>query len=368
MQSRIIPIIRKEFIHIIRDPRSLAIVILMPVIMILLYGYAFNTDLKDIRTGVIDYSKGRISRQLIEKFSESGYFRLVDYYDSIEDIENMIKSRTIRLALIIPEDFDQSVEKNVYTGIQVLIDGSDSQAATIIQNYASTIIAGIASELSEIEIMLPIDVRYQVWYNPELKTVYFFVPGLIAMILVMISALLTCITIAREKEMGTMEQILVSPIHPYEIVIGKVVPYIALAFLDGVLILIVGYLWFNVPFEGSLVLFLSLCLVYIFTALSFGLVISTVVPSLRVAMLVTLATTLMPTVLLSGFIFPIESMPAVLRGVTYLVPARYFLKIIRGILLKGIGMAYLWRQVLILLVMGAFFMIVSAKRFKSRLE
>lgn len=165
-----------------------------------------------------------------------------------------------------------------------------------------------------------------------------------------------------------MEQILVSPIHPYEIVIGKVIPYILLAFIDGVLILIVGYFWFKVPFEGSVFLLLGLSLIYIYTALSFGLVISTVVPSLRVAMLVTLAITLMPTVVLSGFIFPIESMPVVLRAVTYLVPARYFLRIIRGILLKGIGMQYLWQHVLVLFVMGTIFMIVSAKRFKSRLE
>lgn len=368
MKSRIIPIIHKEFIHIIRDPRSLLIIILMPILMILLYGYAFNIDLKNIKTGVIDYSRSRVSRQLIEKLSNSGYFTIVDYYDSMEQLENMIKSRLIRLALIIPEDFDESVQKNFLSNVQVLIDGSDSQAATIIQNYISTIINEFSFDLSDIEIKFPIDVRYQIWYNPELKTVHFFVPGLIALILVMISALLTCITIAREKEMGTMEQILVSPIHPYEIVIGKVIPYILLAFIDGVLILIVGYFWFKVPFEGSVFLLLGLSLIYIYTALSFGLVISTVVPSLRVAMLVTLAITLMPTVVLSGFIFPIESMPVVLRAVTYLVPARYFLRIIRGILLKGIGMQYLWQHVLVLFVMGTIFMIVSAKRFKSRLE
>ncbi|MBN1347779.1 ABC transporter permease [candidate division KSB1 bacterium] len=368
MKTRIISIIRKEFIHIIRDPRSLLIVILMPVLMIVLYGYAFNTDIKDIETGVIDYNQSALSRKLLDTFFSSEYFTPAANCQSMEQIEDLIKSRRIRVALIIPKAFDKSVRKNFATPVQVIIDGSDSQAATIIQNYVSTILSGFISEISQVQIQLPIDVRYQFWYNPELKTAHFFVPGLIAMILVMISALLTCITIAREKEMGTLEQILVSPIHPYEIVIGKVVPYIVLAFIDGLLILVVGYAWFNVPFEGSLVQLMLLSLVYIYTALSFGLVISTVVPSLRVAMLMTLAITLMPTVLLSGFIFPIESMPPVLRWITFLVPACYFLKIIRGILLKGIGIEALWQQMLILFCMGTFFMIASAKRFKSRLE
>ena len=368
MKSRIIPIIRKEFIHIIRDPRSLGIVLLMPMLMLMLYGYAFNVDLKEIKTGIINYDRGAASRLLIDKLASSGYFTIVDQYHSLDEVEDMIKNRTIRIAIIFPRDFGESIRENLTTPIQVLIDGSDSQAASIIQNYVSTIAAGFAAEISDKPIQMPIDVRYQIWYNPELETVNFFVPGLIALILVMISALLTCITIAKEKEIGTMEQILVSPIQPREIIIGKVIPYIVLAFIDGLLILLVGRFWFGVPFEGGAPLLLALFVVYIFTALSFGLAISTVVPSMRVAMLVTLAITLMPTVLLSGFIFPIESMPPALRIITHVVPARYFLIIIRGILLKGVGLQALWEQVLILLFMGMFFMMLSAKRFKSRLE
>lgn len=368
MTSRVFPIIRKEFIHIIRDPRSLIIIILMPIIMILIFGYAFNSDLTDIKMGILDYSQTPQSRKLIGKFSNSGYFILVDYYQSLDEIDTQIKSRHLQMAIVIPPDYAKSTQSQLRTNIQVIIDGSNAQSATIIQNYVSLILTDISVGLSGAAFQLPIDVRVNIWYNPELKTIYFFVPGIIAMILVMISALLTCIAIAKEKEEGTLEQILVSPIKASEIIVGKVVPYIVLAFLDGILIILVGVLWFNVPFRGNFILLLLLSLVYIFTALSFGLLISTVASSLRVAMFVTLQTTVMPTMLLSGFIFPIESMPKFLQFVTLLVPARYFLLIVRGIILKGIGLTYLWPPVAALGLMGIIFLVISARRFKARLE
>ncbi|MBN2093295.1 ABC transporter permease [candidate division KSB1 bacterium] len=368
MKSRIIPIVRKEFIHIIRDPRSLTIILFLPIFMILIFGYAFNADLKNIKMGVIDYSQSAKSRMLIEKFTSSGYFVLVDYYQKLEEIESQIKERNLQMALIIPRDYAESIQKNFTTRIQVLIDGSNSQSATIIKNYISLITVDVSAELSFVELQMPLDIRINIWYNPELKTIYFFVPGIIAMILIMISALLTCIAIAKEKEMGTLEQILVSPIKATEIVIGKVLPYILLAFLDGLFIILVGVLWFGVPFRGSVILLLALAIVYIYASLSYGLLISTVAPSLRVAMLITLATTVMPSMLLSGFIFPIESMPTILQAITYIVPAKYFLIISRGIILKGIGIQYLWEQVLFLVIMGTIFLAISAKRFKPRLE
>jgi len=368
MKSRIIPIVRKEFIHIIRDPRSLIIILFMPTLMIIIFGYAFNSDLKDIKMGVLDYSGTEPARQLIQKFTSSGYFILVDKYQNLKQIENNIKKRKLQMALVIPADYAESVLTKFWTPVQIIIDGSNSQSATIIQNYVDLITADLGSTLSLTDFKLPFDVRVSIWYNPELKTIHFFVPGIIAMILVMISALLTCIAIAKEREEGTLEQILVSPIRATEIVIGKVIPYICLAFLDGLLIIIVGVLWFGVPFRGSIWLLLLLALVYIYTALSFGLLISTIAPSLRVAMLVTLATTIMPTMLLSGFIFPIESMPRLLQAITLLVPARYFLVIVRGILLKGIGFQYLWQSTGILFLMGTLFLGISARRFKPRLE
>lgn len=367
MNSRILPIVRKEFIHIFRDPRSLTIILLMPVIMLIVFGYAFNSDLNDIKLGVLDYSRSQASRHLIDKFVCTEYFTLECYCKSQDEVQRLIDEGKIQLAIIVPRDYDQSILSNFATPVQVLIDGSNSQSATIIQNYVSLILSDITAENSA-GFRLPLDVRLNVWYNPELKTVHFFVPGIIAMILMMISALLTSIAIAREKEDGTLEQILVSPIKAHEIIIGKVIPYIGLAFLDGLMIIVLGVLVFRVPFQGNVLLLLVLSLVYIYTALSFGILISTVAASLRVAMLVTLATTIMPTMILSGFIFPIESMPRLLQFITMLVPARYFLVIVRGIMLKGIGFNYLWEAVLMLFLMGSLFMAISAKRFKGRLE
>lgn len=368
MNSRIISILRKEFIHIIRDPRSLSIILMMPVIMILIFGYAFNSDLKNVELGILDYSRTPQSRQFIEKFSCTEYFEIEAYYQSQDEIEESLKDRKIQVALVIPPDFAKTVKTQFRTPIQAIIDGSDAQSATIIQNYVEIIALETSSQFSESQFKLPLDIRLNIWYNPELKTANFFVPGIIALILVMISALLTSITIAREKEEGTMEQILVSPIKAHEIIIGKVTPYICLSFLDGVFIFLVGILLFKVPFYGNILLLILLSIVYIFTALSFGLLVSTVAPTLRVAMLITLVATIMPTIILSGFIFPIESMPVILQYFTFVIPARYFLVIARGIFMKGIGINYLWPQAGALLLMGVLFLIVSAKRFKSRLE
>jgi ABC-2 type transport system permease protein len=368
MNARVFCIIRKEFIHIIRDPRSLTIIIIMPIIMILMFGYAFNSDLKNVKLGILDYSRSPQSRKYIEKFTCTEYFKIQQYCNSLAEIEIGIKNREIQVALVIPRDFAQSLQTRFTTPIQAIIDGSDAQSATIIQNYIDLISLDASTEFSESQLQMPLDIRVSIWYNPELETVNFFVPGIIALILVMISALLTSIAIAKEKESGTMEQILVSPIKANEIVIGKVLPYIGLAFLDGLLIILVGVFWFKVPFRGSILLLLLLSIVYIFSAISFGLLISTIAPSLRVAMLVTLATTIMPTILLSGFIFPIESMPLALQYVSTLIPARYFLVIARAVFLKGIGIRLLWPQAGALFFMGTLFLLISAKRFKSRLE
>jgi ABC-2 type transport system permease protein len=368
MNSRILPVVRKELIHIIRDPRSLVIIILMPVLMLIIFGYAFNSDLNDIKLGVLDYSQSQASRQLVEKFVCTEYFTLKKYCQSYDEVRRLIDAGEIQLALIIPRDYAKSILSQFATEVQVLIDGSNSQSATIIHSYVSMILNDVSVLSSSAGFQLPLDVRVNIWYNPELKTVYFFVPGIIAIILMMISALLTCIAIAREKEDGTLEQILVSPIKAREIIVGKVIPYIGLAFLDGLIIILLGMLLFNVPFQGSLLLLLALSLVYIYTALGFGILISTIAPSLRVAMLVTLATTIMPTIILSGFIFPIESMPRLLQFITMIVPARYFLVIARGIILKGVGFPFLWKAVLTLFLMGSLFLMISAKRFKGRLE
>ncbi len=365
MSSRIIPIIRKEFIHIRRDFRTLIIVFAMPVFMLMMYGYAINMEIQNIDLAVIDYSKTPASRNLVRAFAGSKFFT-VAYFDGGEaEIETLFLKRLAKMVLIIPHDFAGAVVKPVPMSVQVLIDAGDSNTAQSVANYANAVLQAYNAERN---LGPPFEVRATIQYNPALKSSYFFVPGLVALILMMISALLTSITIAREKETGTMEQILVSPVRPIEIIIGKVVPYIFLAFADGIIILLVARFWFNVPISGNLALILGACLLFVIVALAFGLLISTRARTQQIAMMVALMGTLLPTIMLSGFIFPIAAMPKLLQLVTYAVPARYFLPIIRGVMLKGNTLAHIWPQLAVLAAMGIFFLVVSAKKFKMRLE
>ncbi|MCI0691318.1 ABC transporter permease [candidate division KSB1 bacterium] len=365
MSSRIIPIIRKEFIHIRRDFRTLIIVFAMPVFMLMMYGYAINMEIQNIDLAVIDYSKTPASREVVRAFAGSKFFTVGDFDGSEAEIENLFHRRLARMVMIIPHDFAGAIIKPAPAALQVLIDAGDSNTAQLVANYANAVLQAYNAGRN---LGQPFEVRATIQYNPALKSSYFFVPGLVALILMMISALLTSITIAREKETGTMEQILVSPVRPIEIIVGKVVPYIFLAFADGIIILLVARFWFNVPITGSLALILGACLLFVIVALAFGLLISTRARTQQIAMMGALMGTLLPTIMLSGFIFPITAMPKLLQLVTYAVPARYFLPIIRGVMLKGNTLEHIWPQLAAVAAMGIFFLLVSAKRFKMRLE
>lgn len=365
MSSRIAPIIRKEFIHIRRDFRTLVIIFAMPVFMLLMYGYAINMEIQNIALAALDHSKSPASNALVAAFQGSRFFT-VNYFEGGEsEVERLFQQRAAKMALIIPHDFAQTRAAPVPATAQILIDASDSNTAQLIQNYANAVLQSYNAEHG---FALPLEVRTIIQYNPTLKSSYFFVPGLVAVILMMISALLTSITIAREKETGTMEQILVSPVRPHEIIIGKVVPYIFLAFLDGVIILLVAHFWFQVPILGNLVLILFACLLFVFVALAFGLLISTRAATQQVAMMAALTGTMLPTIMLSGFIFPIAAMPKPLQLVTYIIPARYFLPVIRGVMLKGNSLEHIGISLAVLAFMGFFFLMISAKKFKMTLE
>ncbi len=365
MPSRIKPIIRKEFIHIRRDFRTLMIVFAMPVFMLLMYGYAINMEIQNIDLAVRDHSQSPASAELVRAFQGSRFFT-VNYFEGNEsEIEKLFQQRAAKMVLIIPHDFAQTRATPTPTKVQVLIDAGDSNTAQLIQNYANAVLQSYNTEHG---VVLPLEARTIIQYNPTLKSSYFFVPGLVAVILMMISALLTSITIAREKETGTMEQILVSPVRPHEIIIGKVVPYILLAFLDGVVILLVAHFWFKVPIIGSMVLILGACLLFVFVALAFGLLISTRAATQQVAMMTALTGTMLPTIMLSGFIFPIAAMPKPLQIVTYIIPARYFLPVIRGVMLKGNTLEHIALPLGVLAFMGLFFLLISAKKFKMTLE
>jgi ABC-2 type transport system permease protein len=364
MSSRIIPIIRKEFIHIRRDFRTLIIIFVMPVVQLLMFGYAINMEIQNIDLAVIDHSQSPASRDLVRAFQGSRFFT-VRNFDGGEALAGaLFQTRQARIVLIIPQDFAMTIERPVATKVQALIDASDSNAAQAIRNYADAILQTYNAGR---ELAAPFAVQTTIQYNPTFKSSYFFVPGLVSLILIMISALLTSVAIAREKETGTMEQILVSPVLAREIVIGKVVPYILLAFIDGVIVLLVAHFWFKVPIIGSVALILGTALVYVFVALALGLFISTVAQTQQVAMMAALIISMLPSIMLSGFIFPIASMPKVLQGITYAVPAKYFLIIVRGIMLKGNTLMHIWTPLLALLGMGIILTLISTKKFKTTL-
>ncbi|MDH7514576.1 MAG: ABC transporter permease [Bacteroidota bacterium] len=367
MKRRVFAVIRKEFIHIARDFRSLIIILVMPVLMIALYGYGITLDMRCIRFAVVDLSRTPQSRALIASFTGNGFFREVAGDYTPDDAPSLFRQRRIQMMLVIPRDFAASLATQAETTVQVLVDATDANVGTYIHTYTEQVLQGYASSLSgAVQPILRLEPR--LLYNPDRKSTHFFVPGLIAVLLMLVSALLTSITITRERESGTMEQILVSPIRPVEIVIGKVIPYITIGFADGALILASARILFGTPVHGSLLLLALLGTVYVFVALSFGLLVSTVARTQVIAMFMTVMLTILPTFLLSGFLFPVASMPTVLQYLSRIIPATYFLVIIRGVMLKGVGIAELWLPIVSLCAIGTFILSVAVMRFRISLE
>ncbi|MBE0643605.1 MAG: ABC transporter permease [Bacteroidetes bacterium] len=367
MRRRLLAIVRKEFTHIFRDWRTLLIIILMPILMIVLYGYAITLDMRNIAFGVIDDARTPESRALVEAFTENGFFKPLGREVNRQEIEQLFMRRDALMVIVIPREFSRELQPGKRARVQLLIDASDSNVGTFVSNYAEQVLQLYNRRLNG-SIPLLYDIAPRIFYNPDMNSTYFFVPGLVALILMLISALLTSIAITREKETGTLEQILVSPVHSREIILGKVFPYILLGLMNAAIILISARLLFNVPMRGSLLLLGMLSLVYVFVALSFGLMISTVAKTQLVAMFMTLMATILPTIMLSGFIFPVSSMPEPLQYLARILPATYFLIIIRGIMLKGVGLAELWPDSLILTGLGFFLVVIAIRRFRMRLE
>jgi ABC-2 type transport system permease protein len=368
MKPRIIAIVQKEFLHIIRDPRSLMIVFLMPIMMVLLYGYAITFDIKEIQLGILDEDRSLASRELVQGLTSSDYFKISAELQSRNEIESGMLHRRFLGVLVIPFDYGKMLKTNPQTQVQLIIDGANSNTATIAINYAKSFLTTYSLEINTQILNLPLKLEPRVWYNPDMKSANFIVPGLVAVIMMLICTLLTSITITRERESGTMEQILVSPIRPYEIIFGKIAPYVVLALMDAIIVMVCAKLIFGVPFRGNPLLLLLFCLIYVYTALSLGVFISARVKTQQVAMMLAQLTTTLPAIMLSGFIFPILSLPIALQIVSYLVPARYFLIIIRGIMLKGIGFQYFHLQAIFLLAFGTLLLLVSVNRFKTNLE
>ncbi|MEN6415226.1 MAG: ABC transporter permease [Armatimonadota bacterium] len=373
MNRRVKAIIRKEFTHILRDPRSLGVAVILPIVMLLLYGYGINTDVKHLRTAVLDMDNTRQSRELLDAFSQSGYFDFTRQMNSYSELERLLDASKVTLAIYVPKGFASDLTRGS-AELQIVTDGSDASSASLAMGYASQISRSYSQETAVREAqrrglsaqsLAGLDVKTRYWYNPELNSTNFIVPGLIAVILMLLSALLTSMTIVRERERGTIEQLVVSPIMPVELIIGKILPYSLIALLDIVLVILGGRFIFGVPLAGSPPLLLFASCLFLVAALGIGLLISCISKSQLTAMAIAVMATMLPTILLSGFVFPISGMPKVIQTITYVIPARYYLVIVRGIFLKGVGLDYLWPQMLFLLVSGVILVGMSVRKFRK---
>jgi ABC-2 type transport system permease protein len=363
-------IMRREVIDVGRDRRSLLLTFLWPLSMLVMYGYGIRYDVDHVPLTILDRSETAESRDLVEGMTRSRYFEAVRFARDDREVERDLLTDAARAAIVIPVDFARRLRAAEPTAVQVLIDGSDSNTATIAQGYALAMVgrwvAARAGGARAVEA--PIQVKSRVWYNPELRSVNFIVPGVIAVVMMIVGAMLTALSIVKEKERGTIEQMLVSPIRPVEMIVGKIVPYVLIALLDLALVIAAGYVLFAVPIKGSLVQLAFFALLYLVGSLGVGVLVSTVANTMQTAMLTAIFVSLLPAVLLSGFIFPIENMPAPIQAITYLFPGRYFVTAIRGVYLKRIGLGVLWPEAAFLCVFDAAIVWLSVSRFRGRLE
>ena len=370
---RMLTVARKELFHIVRDRRTLAIMFLIPIVQLFLLGYAATTDIEHLLTAVVDADRTPESRELVEAYKASNYFDIEFYVDSEEDLARMVDRGTIRAGLIIPAGYGAAVVAGETGSVAFVVDGSDPTIANAVLSSAQSVGQAQSARIIEQRLgispedMMAVDVRSRVWYNPEMKSANFMIPGLIGMILFMLTTMLTALAIVREREHGTIEQLMVTPIRPIELVVGKLIPYIAVAFFDVLEVLAIGVFWFGVPIHGSLALLLALSAVFLMTSLGVGIFISTVANTQQEAML-SVWLILLPSIFLAGFFFPAEAMPAALQWISYMVPLRYMIVIMRGIIVKGVGLEVLAGQVGALLVFGVVIMVFAATRFRKRLE
>ena len=360
----------KEFKQIYRDKRTLLVLFGMPIIQMLLFGFAIRNEVENAKIMVLDASHDQVTRQLVNKIDASNYFSVEGYIQRHDIIDQIFQEGEIDEVLIFEEDFARKLQRGDKPSVKIITDASNPNLAQLIQQYSTSIIVDFQQQISGNGNPRPggVAANVNMLFNPELESVNLFVPGLIAVILMLISTLMTSISITREKEMGNMEILLVSPLRPGQIIIGKVLPYLALAFINVLTILALASWVFQVPFRGSYTLFLAESLLFIFAALALGVLISAKADDQQTAMMVSLAGLLLPTVLLSGFIFPISSMPVPLQVISNVIPARWFLVIVRSIMLKDSGLLFIWKETLILIVMTLGFIAMSVRSFKERLQ
>jgi len=360
--------IKKEFYHIFRDRRSLFILFGMPIAQILLFGFAITNEINNVDIAVIDLSKDATTKEIIQKIAASKYFTINQFLDRDADIETAFQKGKIKAVLHFEKDFSRKLIKENNANLQIITDATDPNTANTVTNYITSILQNYQQEQNkDVQVSYQIIPQTRMVYNPELKSVYMFVPGVMTIILMLVSAMMTSISITREKELGTMEILLVSPLKPVLVIVGKVVPYIFLSVINAIVIVALSIFIFKMPVQGSLFLLGVESVLFIITSLALGILISTISSTQQTAMMISLMGLMLPTILLSGFIFPITSMPLPLQIISNIIPARWFIVILKGIMLKGVGLSFLWKETVILVVMAIFFLVLSVKKYKIRL-
>lgn len=366
--KRFFSLVKKEFYHIWRDKRSLFVLLGMPIAQILIFGFALTNEVKDSRIAILDNSHDADTEGVIHKLEASRYFDIERNLYSIPDIEAAFKSGKIKLAVIFQSNFRENLIHQGTAQVQLIADATDPNTATTIVNYASAIINDYMLQLNRpLNLPMNIDVQMRMLYNPQLKGAYNFVPGVMAMILMLISAMMTAVAIVKEKELGTMEVLLVSPMRPLWVVFSKMIPYLMLSIINFISILLISVFILELPIRGSLVLLFAVSTLYIICSLALGLLISTVANSQRTALMISLMGLMMPTILFSGFMFPLENLPLPMQIISNIMPAKWFFIIVKNVMIKGLTLSSIWKEVLVLVGMTLFFIAVSLKKFKIRL-
>lgn len=373
--ARLLAVARKEFIHILRDPRSLGMAVAIPMLMLILFGYALTLDVDSVPIAIWDQSGSQASRDLVARFAGSRYFSISSYVHSYRELEKLIDAGDVLMAVVVPRDFAQRIAGGRPAGAQVIVDGSDANTATIAMGYADVVIQNYSQQISVEGITRgggrPLnagsDIRPRVWFNADLESKNYIIPGLIAVIMMVIAALLTSLTVAREWERGTMEQLISTPVTAHELVLGKLLPYWFIGMFDVLMAVIMGEFLFQVPLRGSVALLFAVAALFLAGALSLGMVISIVTRSQLLASQLAMVLTFLPSFLLSDFMYAISNMPKPIQVLTYLVPARYFVALLKGIYLKGVGLEVLGGQALLLAGFGAAMVLLADRKFKKKL-
>jgi ABC-2 type transport system permease protein len=367
----------KEFLQFKRDKRMFMTIIIAPVIQLIFLGYAANMDIKVIHTVVFDQDRTETSREFIRSFESSGYFNIDYYVDNYSDLTKLIDKGDALVGIVIPTEFEKKIGAHRTVQVQTIFDGSDGNKAAISAGYSMGIAASFSQDIANKYLQTAgikkslsgtIEPEVRVWYNPDLTTRVYMLPSIVGLIIMLVTTSLTSLAIVKEREIGTMEQLIVTPIKSYQIIAGKLVPFTILGFLSASIVISVMRFWFDIPIKGSVVFLFFSAFLFMLSTLGLGLFISTIAKTQAQAMITSAFAVIMPMIFLSGFAFPIENMPIFIQYVTYLVPLRYFIVILRGIILKGIGLNELWPQVTALLIFGTSILVLSSLRFRKKLE